>query len=94
MQRETSLLQSSLDGSDSQIIRANKSEEGFGADNHGITSKTTSLNQAVSFILDGSLYVLKSSGQVIRFQNGSEVGWTIGLRSTRHTSDGHLDGSR
>ena len=23
-------------------------------------------------------------------QNGSEVGWTIGLRSTRHTSDGHL----
>ncbi|MEK7452324.1 MAG: hypothetical protein AAB664_03210, partial [Patescibacteria group bacterium] len=73
------LLQSSPDGSDSQIIRANKSEEGFGAGQSWITSKTTSLNQAVSFILDGSLYVLKSSGQVIRFQNGSEVGWTIGL---------------
>jgi len=73
------LLQSSPDGTDSQIIRMNQAGTGFGAGQSWIVSKSDSLQQATSFTLDKSLYILKSNGQVSRFENGSEVGWTVGI---------------
>ncbi len=73
------LLQSSPDGTDSQIIRMNQATGGFGTGQSWIVSKTDSLQQAVSFTLDKSLYILKSNGQAVRFENGSEVGWALGI---------------
>ncbi len=72
-------MQTSVDGADNQILRFDKSGSGFGAGTPWIVSKTDSLQNATAFTLDGSLYVLKSSGQIIRFQNGSEVGWELGI---------------
>ncbi len=73
------LLQSSPDGTDSQIIRFNRSGDGFGSGQPWIASKTDSLREATSLTLDGSLYILKSNGQTFRFENGSEVGWMLGV---------------
>ena len=73
------LMQSSPDGTDNQILRFDRSGSGFGGGTPWIVSKTDSLQNATAFTLDGSLYILKSSGQIIRFQNGSEVGWELGI---------------
>lgn len=73
------ILQNTLDGTDSQVIKFNRSGNGFGTGSAWIVSKTDSLRDATSIALDGSLYVLKQNGQAFRFENGSEVGWTIGI---------------
>ena len=72
-------LQTTPDGTDQQVYRFDKSGTGFGAGTPWIVSKTDSLQNASALTLDGSLYVLKSSGQVLRFQNGSEVGWQLAV---------------
>ena len=73
------LLQSNPDTTDSQVIRFNKSGDGFSSGQSWIVSKTHSLQQATSMALDGTLYVLNSNGEVFRFQNGSEMGWELGV---------------
>lgn len=70
-------IQSSSQDSENQIIRFNKSGETFGDGKTWISSRASTLSNAVSLMIDGSLYVLKEDGTVSRFENGSETGWTL-----------------
>ncbi len=73
------LLNSEKDGEDAQIYRAGKTGSNFGEPDSWISSKTTQLNNAVSFAIDGNIYILKKNGDVVRFANGSQVGWDLGV---------------
>ncbi len=64
------------EGGDGQVLRLSKTDGGFGAPAHWIKSKTTGLNDAISIAIDGTLYVLKKNGTIVRFSNGTEMGWS------------------
>lgn len=71
-------VQKSTDETDSQIIKFNESENTLTTGNQWIVSKSTKLDQIISIAIDGSLYLLKTNGRVIKFQNGAEIGWELG----------------
>lgn len=58
-----------------QIIRFNKTDSGFSSGSDWISSRTASLANAVSLTIDGSMFILKKDGQIIKFASGNEVGW-------------------
>lgn len=62
-----------------QIYRYARSGSGFGNPTKWIEAKTTELDKAVSMIIDGNVFVLKSNGSILRYDNGSEVGWKAGV---------------
>ncbi len=72
------LLEPSSPG-EGQLYRYNRSGDLFGAPSKWIEAKSTDLNNAVSFSIDGSVFVLKKDGSIIRYMNGSEVGWKPGV---------------
>lgn len=57
-----------LDGIIGQIYRHNSNDSGFGAGESYITSKSIDLKNAKSITIDGSIYVLKNNGEVIKLQ--------------------------
>ncbi len=65
--------------SDGQIERYTNVGSGFSDKTGWITSKTKDLKNVVSLAIDGSVYVLKKNGEVMRFDNGTEVGWETKL---------------
>lgn len=64
---------------DGQIYRFGRSGDGFGTPAKWISSKTTSLKDARSFTIDGTIFVLIKNGKISRFVSGSEVGWETGV---------------
>jgi hypothetical protein len=60
-----------------QIMRYAPSGTDFGAGSAWIKSKSVTFDDAASFSIDGTIFVLKNNGQIIRFASGSEVGWTF-----------------
>lgn len=62
-----------------QIYRYSGSGSNFSKPEQWIKAKTTNLNNAVSLAVDGTIFVLKKSGKVIRYISGSEVGWNAGI---------------
>ncbi|MBI2475438.1 hypothetical protein HYV69_03385 [Candidatus Uhrbacteria bacterium] len=70
------LTQTEADG---QVYRYGRSGDGFGAPAKWITSKTSSLKDARSFTIDGTVFVLMKNGKITRFVSGSEVGWETGI---------------
>lgn len=60
-----------LDNSNSQIYRLNRTGTGFGAGKNWLPI-AEGLNDAVSFAIDGSIYVLKSNGEVLKFYAGEK----------------------
>lgn len=75
-------------GIDPQILRFSRSGEarptgdsagrGFGADSNWIRARSSDLSDAVSLAVDGTVFVMKENGAIVRFTSGSEVGWTQG----------------
>lgn len=66
-------------GNDGQVYRFSKSGGGFGSPTRWITSKTTSLQDARAFTIDGTMFVLQKNGKIVHFVSGSEVGWESGV---------------
>jgi hypothetical protein len=62
-----------------QLYRYNRSGDAFTAPSKWIEAKSTELNGAVSFAIDGSVFILKQDGSIIKYVSGSEVGWKPGV---------------
>lgn len=65
-------------GAEPQILRFSRTESGFGAAAAWIRARTADLSDAVSLAVDGTVFVLKQNGSIIRFTSGSEVSWNQG----------------
>lgn len=73
------LIQINNEASDGQVIRLAKVGQSFGSATEWINSKSINLQNASGLAIDGTIFVLKEDGQVIRFARGSEIGWETGL---------------
>ncbi len=62
---------------DGHILRFGTTGSGFTQPANWIKTKSTSLADAMSMAIDGTIFVLKRSGSVVRFAQGSEVGWAV-----------------
>jgi len=60
---------------DGRLLRYSETGNDFSSENSWIKSKTASLADAVSVTIDGSVFILKKDGSVVRFMKGGEVGW-------------------
>lgn len=60
---------------ESQILRVQTGGGKFSAPTNWIKAKSSDLTDAVSLAVDGTVFVLKQDGTIIRFTSGSEVGW-------------------
>lgn len=58
-----------LDTATSQIIRYTKTATGYGNPTNWL-KETIDLSMAKSFTIDGSIYLLKNNGEIIKFDNG------------------------
>jgi len=70
------VLQPAGGENDGQIIRFSPTGVGFDQGSNWIQSKSTSLSDATALAVDGTIFVLKRNGQIVRFVSGSEVGWS------------------
>ncbi|MBI2437114.1 MAG: hypothetical protein HYV41_05275 [Candidatus Magasanikbacteria bacterium] len=66
-----------LNAREEQIFKHNPTQIGYDRGTAWITSKTSSLLDAVSIAVDGDLYVLTSSGKILKFYAGTEQGFEI-----------------
>ncbi|MBI3290786.1 hypothetical protein HYZ76_00725 [Candidatus Falkowbacteria bacterium] len=62
-----------LDQANDQIYRYSRTASGFGGSSNWVSQGGIDLAEATSFAIDGSIYVLKSNGEIIKFQNGARV---------------------
>ncbi len=60
---------------DARLLRYTEIGNDFGSEIPWIKSKITSLADAVSIAIDGSVFILKKDGHIVRFLKGAEVGW-------------------
>ena len=67
-----------LDRVNSQIYRYSKNDSGYGNINNWL-SESVDLSNATALTIDGSIYVLKNNGEIIKFQNGKVVDWQANL---------------
>jgi len=63
---------------DGQILRHWPLATGFGVGSPWIQSKTIPLGDAVSLTIDGTIFVLKQDGTIVRFGQGTQLPWTAG----------------
>lgn len=73
------ILQIGNEANDGQIIRLSRSGQNFTSPTQWIKSKSANLQDATSLTIDGTIFVLKDDGQIIRFARGSEIGWETDL---------------
>ncbi|MBU0646004.1 hypothetical protein KJ611_00805 [Patescibacteria group bacterium] len=73
------LLQIDNQANDGQIIRLSRSGQNYSGPTQWIKSKSTNLQNAASVAIDGTIFVLKEDGQIIRFARSSEIGWEADL---------------
>ncbi len=64
-----------LQPSDNQIIRFSPAGAGYTTGANWIKARSTDLSDAVSLAIDGTVFVLKGNGGIVRFVAGSETGW-------------------
>ncbi|MDA1038481.1 MAG: hypothetical protein O2877_02205 [bacterium] len=64
-----------LSNEDEQIYRHDSSGSGFGGPNGWIQARTIPLNDALSFSIDASVWIVKRDGKIIRYQKGFEESW-------------------
>lgn len=67
----------SLDQAGEQIFRHNPIASGYDRGSAWIESKQSSLTDAVSLAIDGDIFVLTSRGQIVKFQAGEEVDFSL-----------------
>jgi len=58
-----------------QVYRHDRSGSGFGSGTGWIQARTIPLRDAISLSVDGSVWILKSDGQIVRYQKGLEEAW-------------------
>jgi hypothetical protein len=73
------VLRPTRQGQEGQVLRFERSGNTFSQESNWITSRTTSLDQAVSLAVDGTVFVLSKNGEIVRFSTGSEVDWDTGV---------------
>ena len=66
-----------LDSANNQIYRYSKTAGGYGNVGNWITEEGLNLNNAKSLTVDGSIYILKTDGQIIKLQNGRQVDFQV-----------------
>lgn len=66
-----------LDSKNSQIYRHQKTEDTFADGTNWITDTSVSLNDAVSFAIDGDVFVLHSTGSVTKYSAGAHADFTL-----------------
>lgn len=59
-----------LDQSNNQIYRYNRATGGLNSQTAWITEGGINIKDGISIVVDGSVYVLKSNGEIFKFQNG------------------------
>ena len=62
-----------LDPASNQIIRYDPSGGGYGRPTEWVTDPTVDLSNAVDIAIDGLVYVLKQSGEVVVFERGKKI---------------------
>jgi hypothetical protein len=65
----------SLSPENEQVYRHERTDSGFGEPEGWIQARTISLRDAISISVDGSVWVLKSDGRLVRYQKGFEETW-------------------
>ncbi|MFH1315036.1 MAG: hypothetical protein ABIH67_01430 [Candidatus Uhrbacteria bacterium] len=70
-----------------QILRYDRVGYDFGSGSAWIESHQTSLTDAVSITIDGSIYLLKADGTFVKFDSGNEVSWSHDLIDPALSSD-------
>ncbi len=65
-----------LDSANSQIYRYAPIGAGYGSVANWITDTEAGLSRATSLAIDGAIYVLLSNGEVIKFDNGTQIAFT------------------
>lgn len=64
-----------LDSEANQIFRHNRSSNSFSAGSAWVSSTGVDLSDGTSLTIDGSIYVLKSNGEIINFYTGEKQNW-------------------
>jgi len=65
-----------LDSKDSQILKYTKTIDGFAKEIKWLQEEAN-LNNAISIAIDGSIYILKRDGEVIKFYKGKKVKFSL-----------------
>jgi len=65
-------------GLSSQIYKMFRTGLALSAPTPWIKSPVTELSDAVSFAVDGTVFILRSNGKILRFVSGRDVAWTQG----------------
>lgn len=65
-------------GSKTQILKFTPTTTAFGAGSDWIKADTTDLSDAIGIAVDGTVFVLKQNGTIVRFTSGAEVSWKQG----------------
>ena len=58
-----------------QVYRHDRDGDNFGAPSGWIQARTISLRDAISLSVDGSVWLLKENGRIVRYQKGFEETW-------------------
>jgi len=66
-----------LDKKNGQIYRYTKTNSGFGSSDNYLEDNQVDLKGSVSLTIDGSLYVLKNNGEIIKLQKGKKVDFAL-----------------
>lgn len=66
-----------LDTAQDQIYRYSKTANGYGNIQNWITQEGLDLSDAKSLVIDGSVYILKNNGQILKLENGQTVDFEI-----------------
>jgi hypothetical protein len=67
-----------LDPAGNQVHRYLPAAEGYDSEPEVLLAGQIQLQDAVGFVVEGDIYVVLSTGQVRRFQNGVDVGFALG----------------
>ena len=68
-----------LDAGNNQIYKYNYADEGFAPDGEPWLLSQPDLSGAISLAIDGNAYVLKNDGEVLKFLQGREQDFTVGV---------------
>lgn len=61
-----------LDSGNNQIYKYYPTQTGFGEKNNWLKDEQINLNNGISMAIDGSVYVLKSNGEILKFLQGKQ----------------------
>ena len=64
-----------LSSENEQVYRHDRSGDGFSAPVRWLEARTVTLSDALSLSVDGSVWVLKANGQIVKYSGGLEETW-------------------